>query len=109
VRPAAGDRWLLPDGVTETEDDEAYLVVMNPFAREAVFSVTLLGRREPVQHSSTTDVALKPFRKHRVPASGRSCPASRRSRRSSTSRSGASRRHRSASRCPAASVPRSDT
>lgn len=60
--PAAGDRWLLPDGVTETEDDEAYLVVMNPFAREAVFSITLLGRREPVQHSSTTDVALKPFR-----------------------------------------------
>jgi hypothetical protein len=60
--PAAGDRWLLPDGVTETEDDEAYLIVMNPFAREAVFSVTLLGRREPVQHSSTTDVALKPFR-----------------------------------------------
>jgi Family of unknown function (DUF5719) len=60
--PAAGDRWLLPDGVTETEDDEAYLVVMNPFAREAVFSVTLLGRQEPVQHSSTTDVALKPFR-----------------------------------------------
>jgi Family of unknown function (DUF5719) len=60
--PAAGQRWLLPDGVTETEDDEAYLVVMNPFAREAVFSVTLLGRREPVQHSSTTDVALKPFR-----------------------------------------------
>ena len=60
--PAAADRWLLPDGVTETEDDEAYLVVMNPFAREAVFSVTLLGRREPVQHSSTTDVALKPFR-----------------------------------------------
>jgi Family of unknown function (DUF5719) len=59
---AAGDRWLLPDGVTETEDDEAYLVVMNPFAREAVFSVTLLGRREPVQHSSTTDVALRPFR-----------------------------------------------
>jgi len=60
--PAAGDRWLLPDGVTETENDEAYLVVMNPFAREAVFSVTLLGRREPVQHSSTTDVGLKPFR-----------------------------------------------
>jgi hypothetical protein len=60
--PAAGDRWLLPDGVTETEDDEAYLVVMNPFAGEAVFSVTLLGRREPVQHSSTTDVTLKPFR-----------------------------------------------
>jgi hypothetical protein len=60
--PAAGARWLLPDGVTETEDDEAYLVVMNPFAREAVFSITLLGRREPVQHSSTTDVALKPFR-----------------------------------------------
>jgi uncharacterized protein DUF5719 len=60
--PAAGDRWLLPDGVSETEDDEPYLIVTNPFAREAVFSVTLLGRREPVQHSDTTDVALKPFR-----------------------------------------------
>jgi hypothetical protein len=60
--PEAGRRWLLPDGTTETEDDEAYLVVMNPFAREAVFSVTLLGRREPTQHSSTTDVALRPFR-----------------------------------------------
>ena len=60
--PEAGRRWLLPDGTTETEDDEAYLVVMNPFAREAVFSVTLLGRQEPTQHSSTTDVTLRPFR-----------------------------------------------
>jgi hypothetical protein len=61
--PAAGDRWLLPDGTTETEGDRDYAVVMNPFAREAVFSLTLLSeRREPVLQGELTDVALKPFR-----------------------------------------------
>lgn len=61
--PAAGERWLLPDGTTATEGDDDYVVVMNPFAREAVFSITLLSeRKEPVQHSSLTDVVLPPFR-----------------------------------------------
>ena len=61
--PAAGGRWFLPDGTTEVEQDDDYVIVMNPFAREAVFSITLLSeRKEPVQHSSLTDVVLRPFR-----------------------------------------------
>ncbi len=61
--PAAGERWLLPDGTTEIEDDRDYVVVMNPFAREAVFSLTLLSeRREPVLQGDLTDVVLRPFR-----------------------------------------------
>ena len=61
--PAAGGRWFLPDGATDVKGDHDYVVVMNPFAREAVFSITLLSeRREPVQQGSLTDVALRPFR-----------------------------------------------
>ena len=61
--PAAGERWFLPDGTTEIEQDDDYVIVMNPFAREAVFSITLLSeRRAPVQHGSLTDVVLRPFR-----------------------------------------------
>ena len=61
--PAAGDRWLLPDGTTETDADHDYVVVMNPFSREAVFSLTLLSeRREPVLQGALTDVILRPFR-----------------------------------------------
>jgi hypothetical protein len=61
--PAAGGRWFLPDGTTDVEKDHDYVVVMNPFAREAVFSVTLLSeRKEPVRHGSLTDVVLRPFR-----------------------------------------------
>jgi Family of unknown function (DUF5719) len=61
--PAAGGRWLLPDGTTETEGDRDYVVVMNPFPREAVFSLTLLSeRREPVLQGDLTDVVLRPFR-----------------------------------------------
>lgn len=61
--PAAGTRWFLPDGTTEAEGDADFVVVMNPFAREAVFSVTLLSeRKDPVRHGSLTDVALRPFR-----------------------------------------------
>jgi Family of unknown function (DUF5719) len=61
--PSAGARWLLPDGTTESEGDHDFVVVMNPFAREAVFSLTLLSeRREPVLHGGLTDVVLQPFR-----------------------------------------------
>jgi hypothetical protein len=34
--------------------------VMNPFSRDAVFSVTLLSERAPVQHGDLTDVVLGP-------------------------------------------------
>ena len=61
--PAAGSTWLLPDGTSEVEGDDDFVVVMNPFARQAVFSLALLSeRQEPVRHSDLTDVALKPFR-----------------------------------------------
>jgi hypothetical protein len=61
--PAAGGPWYLPDGTTDVEGDDDYLIVMNPFAREAVFSITLLSeRKEPVRHGSLTDVVLRPFR-----------------------------------------------
>ncbi|MGH2635269.1 MAG: DUF5719 family protein [Actinomycetota bacterium] len=60
---AAGSRWLLPDGTTETDDNEDHVVVMNPFARDAVFSVVLLSdRREAVVHSELTDLVLHPYR-----------------------------------------------
>jgi hypothetical protein len=61
--PQAGERWLLPDGTTESDTSSDLVVVMNPFAREAVFSVTLLSeRQEPVRQGELTDVALRPFR-----------------------------------------------
>lgn len=59
--PEAGRRWFLPDGQTEENDDD-YVVVMNPFAADAVFSLTLLTeRREPVRTEDWTNVTLKPF------------------------------------------------
>lgn len=65
--PAAGDRWLLPDGTSEEEEQNDFLVIMNPFARAAVFSITLLSERpDPVQHSELTDVELKPFRSRTI-------------------------------------------
>jgi hypothetical protein len=61
--PAAGGPWYLPDGTTAVDGDDDYLIVMNPFAREAVFSISLLSeRKEPVRHGSLTDVVLRPFR-----------------------------------------------
>lgn len=61
--PAAGERWFLPDGTTETPEDDDYVVVMNPFSGDAVFSVTLLSDRKlPVRHSRLTDVVLRPHR-----------------------------------------------
>jgi len=60
--PTTGGRWFLPDGTTEVEGNEEFVVVMNPFARQAVFSLTLLSeRKEPVRQGELTDVVLKPF------------------------------------------------
>jgi hypothetical protein len=60
--PEAGRRWFLPDGATQENDDD-YVIVMNPFASDAVFSLTLLTeRREPVRTEDWTNVTLKPFR-----------------------------------------------
>jgi hypothetical protein len=64
---SAGGRWLLPDGTSETEANDDYVVVMNPFARPAVFSAVLLSERsEPVRHSDLTNVELRPYRSRAI-------------------------------------------
>ena len=56
--PAAGRTWFAADGTTEQGED-AYLIVMNPFASEAVFDAVLLTpRRAPIRNSKLTDVVL---------------------------------------------------
>ncbi len=59
--PSAAKHWLLPDGTTALNQD-AYAVIMNPFAAPAVFSVTLYNddRPAPVNTDDLTDVKLKP-------------------------------------------------
>jgi hypothetical protein len=55
-------RWFLPDGATQ-EDDDDYVIVMNPFATDAIFSLTLLTEdRDPIETEAWTNVTLKPFR-----------------------------------------------
>ncbi len=44
--PGAGRHWTLPDGSTE-QGESAYVVVMNPFAADAVFDVTALTESDP--------------------------------------------------------------
>ncbi len=58
--PTAGKHWLLPDGTTALHQD-AYAVIMNPFAAAAVFTVTLYNddRPAPVNTNDLTDVTLK--------------------------------------------------
>ncbi len=58
----AGTTWLLPEGTT-LEDEDAFVVVMNPFAAGATFSLTLFTeKREPISPGEWTNVTLKPFR-----------------------------------------------
>ncbi len=59
--PEAGGPWFLPDGSTETDEQDDVVVVMNPFARDAVFSLVLLSDRQaPVRQGDLTDVLLRP-------------------------------------------------
>ena len=58
--PATAPTWFAPDGTTEQGED-AYLVVMNPFAVDAVFDVVLLTqKRAPIRDSALTDRVLRP-------------------------------------------------
>src|SRR5581483_6407279 len=60
ARPAT--RWLLADGTTRQHED-AYLIVMNPFAADAVFTITLLtDRGSSITTEDWTNVPLKPER-----------------------------------------------
>ncbi len=66
----AGSTWLLPDGSTQLEEasagprrqQNAWVVVMNPFATDAIFSLTLYTNDAPVRFGGWTNVVLKPFR-----------------------------------------------
>jgi len=58
--PATAPTWFAPDGTTEQGED-AYLVVMNPFAVDAVFDVVLYTpKRAPIRNSGLTDHVLRP-------------------------------------------------
>jgi uncharacterized protein DUF5719 len=58
--PATAPTWFAPDGTTEQRED-AYLVLMNPFAVDAVFDVVLLTpKRAPIRNSALTDHVLHP-------------------------------------------------
>lgn len=59
--PDAGTKWLLPGGST-VEHEDSYVVVMNPFASDAVFSATLLSEKPAVSTAGLTNVELKPYR-----------------------------------------------
>lgn len=71
--PTAGRTWLLPDGSTQLAEEassgqaqktlDSWVVVMNPFAADAVFSLTLYTDKDaPVRVGEWTNVVLKPFR-----------------------------------------------
>ncbi|MEW6060102.1 MAG: DUF5719 family protein [Actinomycetota bacterium] len=60
--PEAGRHWYLADGTTR-EHQEAYVVVMNPFATEANFTLTLFtDHGTPITTEDWTNVVLKPGR-----------------------------------------------
>jgi hypothetical protein len=59
---SAARTWYAPDGTTEQGQD-AYLIVMNPFAVDAVFNVVLLTpKRAPIRNAKLTDRVLQPGR-----------------------------------------------
>jgi len=59
--PQAAERWLVPDGLT-TERQDAYLVIMNPFATGAIFTLTLHTQKRAITAGSWTNVVLEPRR-----------------------------------------------
>jgi Family of unknown function (DUF5719) len=60
--PRAAERWFVPDGLT-TERQVAYLVIMNPFATDAIFTLTLYTqKRAPITAGAWTNVVLGPHR-----------------------------------------------
>lgn len=57
----AGRSWLLPDGTT-LEGQQAYVVVMNPFDTDAVFSLTLVTENRRIRTRAWTDYVLAAHR-----------------------------------------------
>jgi hypothetical protein len=65
AEPCAADasaRWFASDNTTQ-QDQDAYVVVMNPFDVPAVFDVSLFtAQRAPIRDSRLTDVSLRAHR-----------------------------------------------
>jgi hypothetical protein len=60
--PRAAEQWFVPDGLT-TERQDAYVVIMNPFATDAIFTLTLYTqKRAPITAGPWTNVVLAPRR-----------------------------------------------
>jgi hypothetical protein len=60
--PRAAEQWFVPDGLT-TEGQDAYVVIMNPFATPAIFTLTLYTqKRAPITAGAWTNVVLAPHR-----------------------------------------------
>ena len=60
--PQAARTWYTADNITRKGQD-AFLVVMNPFAADAIFDVALYtARRAPIRDSDWTDITLKAHR-----------------------------------------------
>lgn len=57
----AAERWLVPDGLT-TERQDAYVVIMNPFATSAIFTLTMYTPKRLITPGSWTNVVLEPRR-----------------------------------------------
>ena len=67
--PQAGVTWLTTESSSE-EGEQAYLVIANPFAADAVFDVTLFSPdRPPLRDLDWTDLTLKGGRSMALPLS----------------------------------------
>jgi hypothetical protein len=67
--PQAGTTWYTTETSSE-EGEEAFLVIANPFAADAVFDVTLFSPdRPPLRDPDWTDLALKAGRSTTLPVS----------------------------------------
>jgi hypothetical protein len=60
--PSASPTWFSADNTTQ-HDQDAYLVIMNPFDVPAVFDVAIFtAQRAPIRDSDLTDVSLRAHR-----------------------------------------------
>jgi hypothetical protein len=57
--PEAGEQWYVPEG-TSVRGQAAHLVVVNPFAQEAVVDVTIVTDGDVIRHGNLTGVVVEP-------------------------------------------------
>lgn len=57
--PEAGEQWYVPEG-TSVRGQAAHLVVVNPFAHEAVVDITIVTDGDVIRHGNLTGVVVEP-------------------------------------------------